>query len=73
MVKILLVNNEGSGFAGHKEVAEGTTAGELFRSEMGDRNPSNYLMNVNREQVSTSYVLQNGDRVSMTPTKIEGA
>jgi len=73
MVKILLVNNEGSGFAGNKDIPEGTTAGELFRMEMADRNPSNYLMNVNREQVSSDYVLQSGDRVTMTPTKIEGA
>lgn len=69
----MLVNNEGSGFAGLKEVETGTTIDQLFRSEMGSRDFSSFTVSVNHKQVSSDYVLQAGDRVSMTPSKIEGA
>ena len=32
-----------------------------------------YLIRVNRQPVNSNYVIQEGDRVSITPTKIEGA
>lgn len=72
-MKILLVNNDGSGFADYTEVSPGTTAGELFRSQMGGQSSDNFLIRVNRERVSSSYQLCEGDRVTITPTKIEGA
>ena len=34
---------------------------------------ADYLIRVNRQPVPKDYVLQDGDRVTMTPTKIEGA
>ena len=33
----------------------------------------NYLIRVNRQPVSRDQVLVDGDRMSVTPTKIEGA
>lgn len=72
-MKILLVNNDGAGFADHTEIESGTTAGELFRSQMGDRNVNDFLVRVNRERVAFDYVLRENDRVTITPTKIEGA
>ena len=72
-LRILLVNNDGSGFADYTEVRPGTTAGELFRAQMRDHNADDFLIRVNRERVASGYELQQGDRVTITPTKIEGA
>ena len=38
-----------------------------------DRKADDYLIRVNRQPVARDTVLQEGDRVTMTPTKIEGA
>jgi len=72
-MKILLVNNDGGGFADYTEIQSGTTAAELFRSQMGGQNADDFLIRVNRERVALDYTLQEGDRVTITPTKIEGA
>ena len=40
---------------------------------IGTGKESNYLIRVNRQPVSADQVLVEGDRVSITPTKIEGA
>lgn len=73
MVKVLVINNNGGGFADHIKVNDGTTVAELFSRHTGDENPRNYLIRVNRNTVPGDYVLRNGDRVTFTPTKIEGA
>jgi len=72
-MKILLVTNDGPGFADYKEVRDGITVSQLFKQEMGNRDPSEFLVRVNREQVSADYQLEEGDRVTITPTNIEGA
>jgi hypothetical protein len=72
-MKILFINNDGGGFADHIEVAEHTTAAQLFAERLPHRRPEDYLLRVNRLPVSSDQVLHEGDRVSMTPTKIEGA
>jgi sulfur carrier protein ThiS len=72
-VRILLINNDGGGFADYVEVPEGTTVKRLFDERIGSSHPENYLIRVNRQPVSADQVLQEGDRVSITPTKIEGA
>jgi hypothetical protein len=73
-MKILYINNDGGGFADHVEVREGTTVEQFFReSARTDSRPQDYLIRVNRLPVSAGQVLQEGDRVSFTPTKIEGA
>ena len=71
-VRILCINNDGGGFAGHVDVADGTTVQQLFESQVKSK-PENYLIRVNRQPVPSEQVLQEGDRVSFTPTKIEGA
>ena len=70
---ILLINNDGAGFADHVEIAEGTTVERLFAERIPHSQPSDYLIRVNRQPVPAGQVLQEGDRVSLTPTKIEGA
>ncbi len=72
-MKILFINNDGGGFADHIEVAQGTTVTQLFEQRMKSASPSSYLIRVNRQPCSADHLLQDGDRVSFTPVKIEGA
>ncbi len=70
---ILFINNDGAGFADHVEIADGTTVEQLFAQRVPHGKPGDYLIRVNRQPVPAGQVLQQGDRVSITPTKIEGA
>jgi hypothetical protein len=73
-MQILVINNDGAGFANHLELLHGTTVEELFRRQMGAHaKAESYLIRVNRQPVSRDQVLVDGDRMSVTPTKIEGA
>jgi hypothetical protein len=72
-MKCLFINNEGGGFASHIELEEGTTVSKLFAQKLPDRAPDDFLIRVNRLPASADQVLQEGDRVSMTPTKVAGA
>ena len=70
---ILFINNDGAGFADHIQIADGTTVEQLFAQRVPHGKPSDFLIRVNRQPVPAGQVLQEGDRVSITPTKIEGA
>jgi len=72
-MQILFIDNDGGGFADYVEVADGTTVEQFFAKQMSGRAPEAYLIRVNRQPVSRDQVLQEGDRVTVTPTKIEGA
>ena len=72
-MRLLFVNNDGGGFADYVEATEGITVEKFFAQQMPGRKAADYLIRVNRQPVARDYVLQDGDRVSMTPTKIEGA
>lgn len=72
-MKLLFVNNHGGGFADHIEVKDGTTVAALFAARLPGEKAQNYLIRVNRLPASADQVLHEGDRVSITPTKIEGA
>ena len=73
-MKVLMINNDGGGFAKHIELADGMTVGELFAQHLGENAlPENYLIRVNRLPSAQDQVLVEGDRVSVTPVKIEGA
>jgi len=72
-MKCLFINNEGSGFASDIEVAEGTTVSALFEKQLPERRPEDFLIRVNRQPVTAGQVLQEGDRISITATKITGA
>ena len=71
-MRIMFINNEGGGFADVIEIAGGTTIGALFQSRIGGK-VADYLIRVNRLPTSADYILQENDRVSITPVKIEGA
>ena len=72
-MQILWINNDGGGFADYVEVTEGTTVDKFFTQKLPGRHAEDYLIRVNRQPVPRDYVIQPNDRVSMTPTKIEGA
>ena len=72
-MKLLLINNDGGGFADYIEVPAGSTVAQLFEQKMGDAQVRDYLIRVNRQPCPPDQQLQDGDRISITPTKIEGA
>jgi len=72
-MNILLINASGAGFADHIEIDEGTTAEQLFHRHVGAGRESQYLVRINRMPVARDQILQAGDRVSITPLRIEGA
>jgi sulfur carrier protein ThiS len=72
-MKVLFINNDGGGFADHIDVVEGTSVRELFQQQIGASKSDGYLIRVNRQPVPADQVLREGDRVSFTPVKIEGA
>lgn len=72
-MKILFINCDGGGFADHLEIPEATTVATLFCEQVPHGKAADYLIRVNRQPAPANQVLQQGDRVSFTPTKIEGA
>lgn len=72
-MKILYINNDGSGFADHVDIVAGTTVQQFFGERVAHGRPEDYLIRVNRLPAAADQILQEGDRVSFTPTKIEGA
>ena len=72
-MKILFIDNHGGGFADYLEIEHSTSVEQFFKDQMADRKPEDYLIRVNRQPVPRDYVLQEGDRITVTPTKIDGA
>ncbi len=72
-MKVLFINNDGGGFAAPVEIEEKTTVIQLFQQKLPDRDPTAYMIRVNRLPAAADQILCDGDRVSMTPVKIEGA
>jgi sulfur carrier protein ThiS len=72
-MRILFINNDGGGFADYVDVTQGVTVEEFFQEKLPGRNSEDYLIRVNRQPVPRDYILQENDRVTLTPTKIEGA
>ncbi len=72
-MRILFINHLGGGFADFINVEEGTSIDKLFKQKMSNENSEDYLIRVNHQPVPKDYVLKENDRVTITPTKIEGA
>ena len=72
-MRILYINNDGGGFADYVETAGATTVGQLFAQRLPGRAAADYLIRVNRLPAAADHVLCEGDRVTFTPVKIEGA
>ena len=72
-MKVLFINNDGGGFAGPLEVEEGTTVQQLFQQQIPHGRPEDYLIRVDRQPAAAQQPLQENQRISFTPLKIEGA
>ena len=72
-MRLLYINNHGGGYADYVEVTPNTTVEQFFNQRMPGEEATDYLIRVNRQPVPRDYVLQEGDRVTVTPTKIDGA
>jgi sulfur carrier protein ThiS len=72
-MRVLYVNNDGGGFANYIEVEPGTTVAQFLAQHMKGRDPEDFITRVNRLPVAGDEILQEGDRITIVPTKIEGA
>lgn len=72
-IKIMYINNDGGGFADILTIAANLSVADFFAERVPHGQPADYLIRVNRQPVTSTTILQDGDRVSITPTKIEGA
>ena len=72
-MRILFINNNGGGFADYLNVNPNTTVEKFFNQQLPNEKTEDYLIRVNRQPVPRDYVLKDSDRITMTPTKIEGA
>ena len=71
-MKVMFTSNDGGGFADYVKVESGTTVKSFFAKHCSGE-PSSFLIRVNRQPVSGDHVLNQNDRITVTPTKIEGA
>ncbi|MCA9049967.1 MAG: molybdopterin converting factor [Planctomycetaceae bacterium] len=72
-MRIMFINNHGGGFADFIDVEGDTTVAKLFFQKIPGGRPEDFVVRVNREPASRDQALREGDRVTITPTKIEGA
>ena len=72
-MKVLLLNNDGGGFADYVEAKPNITVAKFLAEHLPHSKPDDLLIRVNRQPASHDQVLQEGDRVSATPVKIQGA
>ena len=72
-MRILWINNDGGGFADYVEVAPNTTVQKFLIEKLPNRSPADFLIRVNRQPVASDQILQENDRVTATPLKVEGA
>ena len=72
-MQILYINNDNAGYADYINIAENTNIDQFFAIKMQGQHEDDFLIRVNRQPVARDYVLRDGDRISITPKKIEGA
>ncbi|MBI9018781.1 MAG: molybdopterin converting factor [Phycisphaerae bacterium] len=72
-MKIMFINNSGAGFADYLVIGNDTSIEALFQQKLPHEETTDYLIRVNRQPVPKDYILQENDRVTITPLKIDGA
>lgn len=73
-MQVYLISNHQGGFADYVQIAEGTTVGSFFAERLGPMaDPKSFLIRLNGGPVTPDHVLENDDRITITPTKIAGA
>ena len=77
MIDVYMVSNSGSGVPVRFPIVEGTTLEAFLSVHFEEGSPDDFVVKVRSNgqgiQVYNDYVLQDGDRVSLTPSKVEGA
>lgn len=58
-------------FAKWIDVTDGTTVGELLQQEVGG-DPKGYTIRVNQQKPAEGDLLQDGDRITVSPTEVIG-
>jgi len=75
MIEVTLITNEGAGLPSRIPVVEGTTLGKFLEVSF-DRNLDDFTIKVRANgasvEVHDDYVLQDEDRISLAPSKIDG-
>ena len=75
MIEVTLVTNDGAGLPVRVPVVEGTTL-EKFLEVSFDGNPDEFTIRIRANgttvEAHRDYILQNCDRVSLAPRKVEG-
>ena len=72
-MRVMFINNGGGGYAHYVETDPGITIDKFLSDKLPGYKPGDLLIRVNRLPVPQDYILQENDRVSATPLKIEGA
>ncbi len=72
-MRCLFINNSGAGFADYVDIRPGTTIEQFIAEKLPEFKAGDLLIRVNRQPTARDYALQQGDRISATPVKIEGA
>lgn len=76
MIKVTLVTNDGDGIPVNHSIREGTILEDFLNVAFGG-DPDDFTIRVrsngNNVEDQGGYVLQDGDRVSVAPAKVEGA
>lgn len=75
-IQVFLTSTSETGFADYVELPVGANLGDLWAAKFEEKDPKNFVIRIEREPGNTlprSFVLQDGDRVTVTPHKFEGA
>jgi hypothetical protein len=72
-VTVMFVNAEGAGFADNVTIPGNMTIAAFFARKFPGREAGSYMIRINNQAVRATQVLNEGDRVTVTPTKIAGA
>jgi hypothetical protein len=76
MINVTMITNDGAGLPTSIPVVEGTTLEKFLAVSFGG-DPDDYTIRIRANgmtvEAHNDYVLQNGDRVSVAPRKVEGA
>lgn len=71
-ITVLYISNVSGGFADYIECPAGTTAIDFFESQV-DGDPARYSITINKEPAASDQVLQEGDRITISPVKVAAA
>jgi molybdopterin converting factor small subunit len=71
-ISFVFLNADSTGFASNKTVPAGTTLAH-FIVTAGYTDLARWVIRVNNDAVAADYVLKQGDKVAMFPSKVEGA